>query len=144
MAIFERDMMSLVNKLNLKSHTDILVLNAPPAFEKELNLLARVRISNHLLIAKGVTFALLFVTRKAELDRLLKAITTRMHVDIVLWFAYPKGSTSNSTVDLNRDSDWDVIRRAGFEIVQQVSIDANWSARRFRRREFVEYESGCG
>ena len=93
MAIFcKREMMSLVNKLNLKSHSDILVLDAPAGFEKELSVLTGVRISNHLLVATAdVTFALLFVTRKAQLEQLSKAVASRMHGDIALWFAYPKG-----------------------------------------------------
>ena len=136
--------MSLVNKLNLKSHSDILVLDAPPGFEKEFSVLAGARISNHLLVATAdVTFALLFVTRKAQLEQLSKAVASRMHGDIALWFAYPRGPQRNSTSDPIHDSDWEVIRGAGFDTVQQVVIDANWWARRFRRREFIGYQSGA-
>ena len=139
----ERDMMSFVNKLNLKSHADILVLDAPTAFENELNRLTGVRISHHLLVANDVTFALLFVTRRAQLEQLSKAIATRMQGDIALWFAYPRGPQRNLTSDPIHDSDWNVLRGAGFDTMQQVLIDANWSARRFRRREFSRYQSGA-
>ena len=129
--------MSLIDKLNLNSHTDILVLDAPLAFEKDFNVLRGVRISHHLLMAEAVTFALVFVTRKAQLERLWKGVAARTRGDIVLWFAYPKRPSRTSTFDFSRDSDWDVIRRAGFDVVQEISIDANWAALRFRRREFI-------
>jgi hypothetical protein len=40
---------------------------------------------------------------------------------------------------VNRDTGWDVLRRAGFDTVRLVAIDADWSALRFRRKEHI----GC-
>jgi hypothetical protein len=84
-----------------------------------------------------VVFALAFVTRKTDLDRVSKVLAARAEGDAVLWFAYPKGTSKTLSCDFNRDSGWDVIRRAGFDSVRQVAIDADWSALRFRRREFI-------
>lgn len=39
--------------------------------------------------------------------------------------------------DINRDVGWDVVKRAGFEPVSQVSIDDVWSALRFRPSDLV-------
>jgi hypothetical protein len=134
-------MTSTFDKLNLTGHTGIVVLNAPLSFERELTLLKGVRVSQDLLTARNITFALMFVTRKAQLDRLAKVVASKVRGDAVLWFAYPKGTSRNLTCDFNRDSGWDVIRGAGFDPVRQVAIDADWSALRFRRVEFIKRQS---
>jgi hypothetical protein len=130
-------MPSTFDKLNLKERRDILVLDAPASFEKELKSLQGVRVGRDLGAAKQIGFALVFVTRKAQLDRCSKAIAGKAEGDAVLWFAYPKGTSKSLTCDFNRDNGWDVIRDAGFDSVRQVAIDADWSALRFRRREFI-------
>jgi hypothetical protein len=58
--------------------------------------------------------------------------------DAVLWFAYPKRTSKRYKADFDRDHGWEVLRAAGFEPVRQVAIDADWSALRFRRSEFVK------
>src|SRR5690348_12621254 len=60
-------MSTIFQKLNLKGQTEILVLNAPDAFEPELENLRGVRVVRRLEEAKGIAFALAFVTRRAEL-----------------------------------------------------------------------------
>ena len=40
-----------------------------------------------------MTFALALVKRQAEVDAAAKALTKNAAGDIVLWFAYPKGSS---------------------------------------------------
>jgi hypothetical protein len=47
--------------------------------------------------------------------------------------AYPKGSSKAYRCEFNRDTGWQALGAAGFEPVRQVSIDADWSALRFRR-----------
>lgn len=45
-----------------------------------------------------------------------------------LWISYVKGSDA-----LNRDKGWDAVKKAGFEGVSLVAVDATWSALKFRR-----------
>ena len=42
---------------------------------------------------KAVEFALAFATRQAEIDRLSRTLAEASQGDVVLWFAYPKGSS---------------------------------------------------
>jgi hypothetical protein len=130
-------MPSTFDKLNLKAQREILVLDAPASFEKEIKSLRGIRVGRDLGAAEQIAFAIVFVTRKAQLDRCSKAIASKAESDAVLWFAYPKGTSKSLTCDFNRDNGWDVIQDAGFDCVRQIAIDADWSALRFRRREFI-------
>jgi hypothetical protein len=130
-------MPGLWKKLNLGEHSEILVINAPRSFASELKALQRVRIERRITAIKEVTFALVFVVKQTELDKLSAAITARTTGDAVIWFAYPKGTSKRYTCDFNRDTGWDVLRSSGFDTVRQVAIDEDWSALRFRRTEYI-------
>lgn len=131
-------MSTIFRKLNLKGQTEILVLNAPDTFEPELEDLRGVRVVRRLEEAKGVAFALAFVTRRAELRQLSSALAAKTIGDALLWFAYPKGTSKKYTCDFNRDDGWDALRESGFDSVRQIAIDGDWSALRFRRTEFIK------
>jgi hypothetical protein len=130
-------MSSVFQKLNLKAQREIVVFNVPTSFEPELSRLERVKILRDPKKPAAVQFALAFATQQAELDRLSKVLAAQSEGDALLWFAYPKGKSKRYTCDFNRDTGWQVIRKAGFESVRQVAIDEDWSALRFRRLEYV-------
>ncbi len=130
-------MSELFDKLNLKDQRHILVLDAPPSFERELRELKGVRVTRELRALPGISFAIAFVTRRRRLEQLARQLAARMQGDGVLWFAYPKASSQALSCDFNRDSGWEALRAAGFDSVRQVAIDADWSGLRFRRIEFI-------
>jgi hypothetical protein len=134
-------MTSLWKKLNLQDHQEILVLNAPSSFTAELKTLEGVRVQQRISAVKELTFALTFVVKKAELDKLAVTVLTKASGDALLWFAYPKSTSKRYTCDFNRDTGWDVLRAGGFDTVRQVAIDEDWSALRFRRTEFINHRS---
>jgi hypothetical protein len=125
-------------KLNLKSPKEILVLNAPESFEKELAGLKGVGVNRQVEKVKKIEFALAFVTKQTEVNRLTKALVARAQGDAILWFAYPKGTSKKYKCDFNRDTGWDDLKQAGFDTVRAVAIDEDWSALRFRRVEFIK------
>jgi len=131
-------MPSTFNKLNLKNHATILVLNPPTSFEPELAALHGVTVLRHLQPLAGIDFSLAFVTTQQQVDTLAKAIAQRAKGDAVVWFAYPKGTSKKYQSGINRDTGWQVLRQAGFEPVRAVAIDEDWSALRFRRVEFIQ------
>ena len=124
-------------KLNLKDQTEIVVLNAPASFESELKALKDVSVRRD---AKGgdIDFSLAFVTTQKEVDSLGPQVAKKAKGDAVVWFAYPKGSSKKYKSQINRDSGWAVMGKAGFEPVRMVAIDEDWSAVRFRRVEFIK------
>ncbi|MDB5986948.1 MAG: hypothetical protein JWR16_2001 [Nevskia sp.] len=131
-------MSSIFEKLNIKDAREIVVLNAPSSFESELALLVGVKILRSLQRIKNLNFALAFVVTQADLDALSTALTTKAVADATLWFAYPKKSSKKYRCEFNRDSGWDVLRTAGYDSVRMVAIDADWSALRFRKLEFIK------
>jgi hypothetical protein len=129
---------SVFDKLNLKDQTDLVVLNAPDSFEPELKALAGREIRRKVAGNAPVSFAIAFVKKQTEIDTAAKALVPRMDGDVVLWFAYPKGSSKRYTCDFNRDTGWAALGKSGFEPVRMVAIDEDWSALRFRRAGFIK------
>jgi hypothetical protein len=131
-------MPNIFEKLNLKSHREILALNVPSSFEPELAALSEVNVLREASGNEAVQFVLAFVSKQAEVDRLSPLLSARLEGDGLIWFAYPKGSSKKYSSELNRDHGWDVLRQHGFDTVRQVAIDEDWSALRFRRVEFIK------
>jgi hypothetical protein len=131
-------MPTLFDKLNLKNQAEILVLDAPESFEPQLASLAGVRVLRKLSDAREVGFALVFVTRQADLDRVSGPLVKKAVGDALLWIVYPKGTSRRYTCDFNRDTGFATLRRLGFDSVRQVAIDEDWSALRFRRNEHIQ------
>jgi hypothetical protein len=130
--------MNIFDKLNLKSLTKILVLNAPQSFEPELAALRGIAISRSLRGLGQIEFSLAFVTRQKEVDQLAGSIVMMAKGDPVVWFAYPKGTSKKYQSEINRDRGWQALKQAGFDTVRMVAIDEDWSALRFRRAEFIK------
>ncbi len=130
-------MTPLFKKLNLKDQQEILILNAPDSFEPALEALEGVTVLRDLAEVQTITFSLAFVTQQAEVDQLAGAIAPKTQGDAIVWFAYPKGTSKKYKCEFNRDTGWAVLGEAGFEGVRQVAIDADWSALRFRKVEFI-------
>lgn len=135
-------MSGLWAKLNLKDQREIVVLNAPGSFATELKALGRARVSRRISGAKELTFVLVFVVTKAELDKVAVMVVSKAIGDALLWFAYPKATSAKYKCDFNRDSGWDILWKSGFDTVRQVAIDEDWSALRFRRIEFINHRAG--
>jgi hypothetical protein len=131
-------MPSTFEKLNLKNHPTILVLNAPASFEPELAALQAVTILRNLRPLTAIDFSLAFVTTQQQVDTLAAAIASRAKGDAVVWFAYPKGTSKRYKSEINSDTGWQALGQAGFEPVRAVAIDEDWSALRFRRVEFIK------
>lgn len=130
----------LFGKLNLKDEAVVLVLDSPPEFEPEvrrLEAVGGVEIVRELPDGAPLAFALLFARSVAEVDDLARRIGPLLTDDAKLWFAYPKRSSRRYSADISRDAGWEALAGAGFEPVRQVSIDADWSALRFRRVERI-------
>ena len=130
-------MPSVFAKLNLKDQTEVLVLAAPASFESEVRALADVAVIRDARKVKSIDFALVFVATRAAVDAAMKLIAGKAAGDVVLWFAYPKGTSKRYASELNRDTGWDSLTSAGFETVRLVAIDQDWSALRFRRKAYV-------
>lgn len=97
-------MTGVFSKLNLKDQQEILVVDAPESFDDELTALDEVRIVRRAAAAHRISFALIFVTRKAQLDAFARLIAAKAEGDPVIWFAYPKATSRSWVCDFNRDT----------------------------------------
>ena len=132
---------AIFQKLNLKAQREIAVFNVPASFEAEVAQLKGIKILRDVRKPTAIQFALAFVTQQSELNRLSRILADGSEGDALLWFACPKGTSKRYSCEFNRDTGWQVIRKAGFDSVRQVAIDEDWSALRFRRAEYVKTRS---
>ncbi len=129
--------MGVFGKLQLKDQTELVVLDPPAEFEKELATLKGVQV--HRQFPKGkVMFSLAFMTKPAELARYARGLRDHVEGDTAVWVAYPKGSSKRYRSELGRDGGWQPLGDLGYEPVRMVAIDEDWSAVRFRRAEFLK------
>lgn len=131
-------MATLFEKLNLKDQKEILLLNAPDGFEAQHKELPAIQVHASLKALNQIEFALVFATAKSEVDVLSRDLAARAKGDAILWFAYPKGTSTKFKCDFNRDTGWEVLKAAGYDTVRAVAVDDDWSALRFRRAEFIQ------
>ena len=122
-------------KLQLKDQREIVVLDAPASFEKELATLSGVTV--HRAPKVGASFAIAFVTTLAGVRKFAKSVAARAEGDTAVWVAYPKGSSKRYESEIGRDTSWKALGNLGYEGVRLVAIDEDWSALRFRRAEFI-------
>jgi hypothetical protein len=131
-------MNAVFKKLNYKDHPVIHVLNAPDSFIPEITEIAKFTIvKTSLTRERGVKFFLAFVQKKIEVEALASKIAL-LAPDAVLWFAYPKKTSTKFTCDFNRDTGWQSLGNLGFEGVRMVAIDQDWSALRFKKPAFIK------
>ncbi|MGL4463946.1 MAG: hypothetical protein ACRDD1_10620 [Planctomycetia bacterium] len=135
-------MTPLFTKLNLGTYRDVLVVNAPEGFEPELAGLAGVVVRRDPSPLATVGFAVAFVRTLAEIEA-AAAWLPKATGDPIVWLVYPKGSSKRYRCEFNRDTGWAAVGAAGFEVVRIVAVDADWSALRFRRTEYITTNRGC-
>jgi hypothetical protein len=131
-------MATLFDKLQLKGHQEIIVLNAPDSFEAQMSQFPALHIHRSLESLPAITFSLAFVTKQSEVDALAPKLAARAKGDAAVWFAYPKGTSKRYKCDFNRDTGWALLQKAGFDTVRSIAIDEDWTALRFRRKVFIK------
>jgi hypothetical protein len=126
---------SLVKKLGIRSGQRVLILNAPDGYVELLGELPNgVELSETRM--GRFDFVHLFVKDSTELDAYRPAAMDALEYDGLLWISYPKRSSKVKT-NLTRDVLWELMKGTGLRPVTQVSLDAVWSAMRFRPTEEV-------
>jgi len=130
---------SIFSKLNYKEGKTIYVLNYPETFVKALNTLSsEIEVLKEINPNDRIDFILLFTTSKRELEDFVKSVNPCLNGDTVFWLAYPKGTSKKYKCDFNRDTSWEMLAPYDMLPVRQISIDDDWSALRFRKKEFIK------
>jgi hypothetical protein len=125
----------LTQKLQIHAGQKLLILNAPEGYLYKLGALPEGVIVSQTP-EEAFDFVQLFVKSIAELEENGPIAIQAVKYDGLLWICYPK-QTSGIKTDINRDTGWRVIQKAGLRPVTQIAIDETWSALRFRPSERV-------
>jgi len=130
-------MKNIWEKLNLKDELEVMILNSPTSFENNIHDLQDLKVFRSLNANSNIPFILSFVTEKTEIQRIASNLLSKTVGDVIVWFSYPKGTSKKYKCDFNRDAGWEPVQEIGFRPVRQIAIDKDWTALRFRRREYV-------
>jgi hypothetical protein len=126
-------------KLNLKDQKEVVILNSPESFEANIGSIRQeTQVVRSLEGVTEVVFLMAFVTKQQEVDALIPLIAPMLKGDAVLWMCYPKGTSKKYKCDFNRDTGWQIMGSYDLESVRMVAIDADWSALRFKKADFIK------
>ena len=125
--------------MNFKSPKTTVILNSPESFEANIShILEFTDVKKSIDGVENADFVIVFATKQTEVDATADIFASLLSPDGLLWVAYPKGTSKRYQCEFNRDNGWAKLGDVGFEPVRQVAIDADWSALRFRRVEFIK------
>lgn len=125
----------LAKKLQIKTGRTVAVLDAPAGYLKGLDLPKGTKAVT-APIAKAASFDVVQIFVGRVRDVALRAVKAGKLVkdDGAFWVAYPKKSSPEPVeTDLSRDHGWESLNAAGWDVVSLVSLDATWSALRFKK-----------
>ena len=123
---------ALLGKLEHRSGP-VVVLNAPPEFEKLLNDWRAEGLPVGQRRTPGSRFVLVFVRSRSDIERNAGSIVTSVVDDALLWIAYPRADSERFRTDITADGGWQVLKRMGYSAVREVHLNDDWTAQRFRR-----------
>jgi hypothetical protein len=121
----------LSRKLGIKEGATVLLLDAPPQFEDELDPLPDgAELLRPPAGGSDLDVALLFVTERADLERRFPEVATRLQRAGSLWVAWPKKSSKVPT-DLTEDVLREVVLPLGWVDNKVCAVTEVWSGLRF-------------
>ena len=130
---------AVFKKLNYKSQKTVHVINAPESFGEHADSIRdEATVKTKVGDKDEVEFAIVFATKKVELDKQVAGMSSKLAGDAILWICYPKGTSKKYKCDFNRDTGWEILGEYNLEPVRQVAIDEDWSALRFRKVEYIK------
>ena len=118
----------LVKKLGIKPGSNIVFVNAPSDYAKELDLPADVSANSRS--GKPLDFAQLFVKSEKELTKQFSRYAKRLNPSGMLWVSWPKKSSGVST-DLSENIVRDTGLAAGLVDVKVCAVNQVWSGLKF-------------
>ncbi|MHA7943372.1 hypothetical protein ACJOV8_009890 [Formosa sp. 3Alg 14/1] len=131
-------MKTIIQKLKLHKHNEILVLNEPKEFTALVGQLD-CNVLGSLLKTSSVSCALLFITSKKELVDQMLTLFPKLTDDSMLWIAYPNKTSKSYIIELYNDEAWDEIMDYRLQPIRQIELNSNWNALRFRKIEYVKH-----
>lgn len=128
---------NLLEKLELRDEKNILIQGLPSSIEKQFVKLSFSKNVTPLLKARKIDFALVFAINVNQLNSIMKEVLPALHLQAKFWIAFPK-SSSKIVTDLNKSCSWQCTCDAGFEGVEEITLDHVWTAMRFTKKATVK------
>jgi hypothetical protein len=122
--------MSLLQKLVVKPAYKLIILNPPDGYMDRIGELPE-STSYIEMNSQPADIIQVFVKTMDEVLPNVENWKKSLKPKGILWITYPKG-TSKVKTDLNRDILWKRLRDYGLDGVAMFSVDATWSAMRFK------------
>ncbi|MDI3319049.1 YdeI/OmpD-associated family protein [Pinibacter soli] len=125
---------NVIEKLQLKEEKNLLIQGLPSTIEKQFSKLFFAKNVTPLLKSRGIDFAVVFAINECQLNGILADVLPALNNEGKFWVAYPK-SSSKIASNLNRACSWQMLTDAGYENVDEVTLDHVWTAIRFHKNE---------
>jgi hypothetical protein len=116
----------LIKSLQVGSGDRLLLINVPRQIAEELTAGAEVE---PVRLGEAHSGAIAFCGGREEAAAYASQALDGLEADGLLWFAYREGAEG-----LGRDSGWDTLTDAGYELVGSIAFDDGWTGLRFRRK----------
>ena len=124
----------LPKKLGIREEYGVLLVNAPPRFERKLEPLPEG--ATFVEDAASARIAILFAPSQAELVRDFRPLIKSLPDKSALWLAWPKKASGVKT-DLTENIVREVGLDAGWVDYKVCAIDETWSGLCFARRRIT-------
>ena len=135
-------MKTLLEKLNYKGQKRIVVFNAEKNFKlAPYREIKDIQIDNEIDLRYPYDFMIIFVRKIQEVEEITPVALHNLAVDGILWFCYPKKSSTKYSSEINRDHGWKALIDLEFFGIRMVTIDEDWSALRFRNIKYIKATS---
>lgn len=121
---------TIFEKLQLADEKNLLIQGLPSSIEKQFSKLSFAKNVTPLLKTRKIDFALVFVVNENQLNSILQEVMPALKEETKFWVASPK-ATSKIVTDLSRECSWQKLTSAGYECVEQVTLDHVWIATRY-------------
>ncbi len=118
---------TVAEKARIKPGATIAVLNPVPGVVESLGLPEDVTFVG----PTEAQLVFLFVSTRAELERLMRPAVDGLAPGAAIWVFYRKGSKA-AGLDMNRDDIWAIAETIDLRPLGLVGIDDMWSAFRLR------------
>ena len=128
---------TIFEKLQLAEEKNLLIQGLPSSIEKQFSKLSFAKNVTPLLRSRKIDFALVFAVNENQLNSILQEVMPALKEESKFWVASPK-STSKIVTDLTRECSWQKLTSAGYECIEQVTLDHVWSATRYGKAGEVQ------
>ena len=135
-------MKTLLEKLNYKGQKRIVVFNAEKSFKlAPYREIKDIQIDNEIDLRYPYDFMIIFVRKIREVEEITPVALHNLAVDGILWFCYPKKSSTKYSSEIDRDHGWKALNNLQFFGIRLVTIDDDWTAMRFRNIKYIKVTS---